>query len=82
MVRDERTYTYNLHLCSPPAADREVQRPVRVEYIPTARKTINRDAAANRKSSDAPETPPVDNASDDSPGGDSSPSPEQSSPTG
>ena len=28
MVRDVRTYTFNLHLCSPPAADREVQDPL------------------------------------------------------
>ena len=82
MVRDARNYTSNLDLSSPPAADQEVQDPSVRDLLQTIRETTNRDAAANRNSSDPPKTPPVYNISDDSPGGDSSASPEQGSPTG
>ena len=82
MVRDVRIYTSNLDLSSSPAADRGVQDLSARNLLKTIRGTTNRDAAANRNSSDPPETPPVDNPSDGWPGGDSSASPEQGSPTG
>ena len=82
IVRDLGKYTSNLDLSSPPAADQEVQDPSVRDLLQTIRETTNRDAAANRNSSDPPKTPPVYNISDDSPGGDSSASPEQGSPTG
>ena len=82
MVRDVRNYTSNLDLSSPTAADREVEDPSVRYILRTIRETTNRDAAANRNRSDPPEPPPVDNPSDDSPGGDSSATPEQGSPTG
>ena len=58
MVRDVRNYTSNLDLSSPPAADREVQDPSVLDLpsvrdlLQTIRETTNRDAAANRNSSD------------------------------
>ena len=52
MVRDVRNYTSNLDLSSPSAADREVQDPSVRGLLQTIRETTNRDAAANRNSSD------------------------------
>ena len=79
MVREARTYTSDLDCSSARAVDREVQDPSLWDLHQTIPETTNRDSAANRNGSDPLETPP---ASDDSPGGDSSASPEHGSPTG
>lgn len=82
MVRDVRTYTSNLDLSSPPAADRHIQDLSVRGLLKNIRETTNRDAAVNCSSLEPPENPSEDNPSDNSPGGDSSASREQGSPTG
>ena len=54
MVQDVRNYISNLDLTSPPAADREVQDWSVKDLLQQIRQTTNRDAAANRNSSDPP----------------------------
>ena len=54
MVQDVRNYISNLDLSSPPAADREVQAWSVRDLLQKNRQTTNRNAAANRSSSDPP----------------------------
>ena len=54
MVHDVRNYISNLDLTSPPAADREVQDWLVWDLLQQICQTTNRDAAANRSSSDPP----------------------------